>query len=418
VNYRKLKRTLERKFASRAVVGSPRVGNVLRRKRLEKNMTQEEAADGLFSVSYLSKVENDKLTPNERFVEEMSRKFGIDLKAYTGSFNPSTLLKRAIRHFYDQDSSALDAIIEEAENQNSQVCADLFTAMRLHVLAEYEDCSRTLESLHAYYASMDLQCASTLIVVHAANEFARRHYRRALKLLNVLADCEGLMDPVLKTLEHFYAFLIQQSLGYRTSSMRHYDLAIKGFAERPNASREFRLRLGRLYFTAFEKPSEASRELDALPFFSIPSEHVNLYHTVCILSDPSKYMNEEMLCDAYLNVQHRDEWYYRFLTHLYALNRTDENLRARLVERFKDSPPLALQEAAYFHSMVLADTPEYKRHLQDVCLPLAERSQERFYLEHCTDRLSELAIRDARYKEAVLMLRRKHRIQETLDAPI
>jgi HTH-type transcriptional regulator, quorum sensing regulator NprR len=53
-------------------------GSALRFSRIEKNMTLQEAAEGICSVSYLSKAENNLIAVSEQFVEPLSERLGIE----------------------------------------------------------------------------------------------------------------------------------------------------------------------------------------------------------------------------------------------------------------------------------------------------------------------------------------------------
>ena len=63
-------------------------GSAIRFKRLEMKMTLEEAAEGICSVSYLSKLENNLIAPGERFLKllidrfALHESFDIDLDQY------------------------------------------------------------------------------------------------------------------------------------------------------------------------------------------------------------------------------------------------------------------------------------------------------------------------------------------------
>jgi transcriptional regulator with XRE-family HTH domain len=53
------------------------VGSALRLKRKELKMTLEESAEGICSVSYLSKLENNQIQPNLNFLDKLYQKFGM-----------------------------------------------------------------------------------------------------------------------------------------------------------------------------------------------------------------------------------------------------------------------------------------------------------------------------------------------------
>lgn len=54
-----------------------KLGNHVKLARLMKGLTQEEAADGIISVSYLSKIENNQATPSKDVLDLLFRRLGI-----------------------------------------------------------------------------------------------------------------------------------------------------------------------------------------------------------------------------------------------------------------------------------------------------------------------------------------------------
>jgi HTH-type transcriptional regulator, quorum sensing regulator NprR len=55
-----------------------KIGDRLKLTRLKKEMTQEEVAEGIISVSYLSKIENNQVTPSEEVLHLLYQRLEID----------------------------------------------------------------------------------------------------------------------------------------------------------------------------------------------------------------------------------------------------------------------------------------------------------------------------------------------------
>jgi transcriptional regulator with XRE-family HTH domain len=53
------------------------IGSAIRLKRKEMGMTLEEGAEGICSISYLSKLENNQIDPNLDFVDQLVERFGL-----------------------------------------------------------------------------------------------------------------------------------------------------------------------------------------------------------------------------------------------------------------------------------------------------------------------------------------------------
>ncbi len=55
------------------------LGSILKHKRMEMNLTLEEGAEGICSISYLSKIENNLIKPNQKYIDSLRERYLIDL---------------------------------------------------------------------------------------------------------------------------------------------------------------------------------------------------------------------------------------------------------------------------------------------------------------------------------------------------
>ncbi|HPX71812.1 MAG TPA: helix-turn-helix transcriptional regulator [Acholeplasmataceae bacterium] len=54
------------------------IGSIVRWQRKQKNMTLNEGADGICSISYLSKVENNLIEPSDQILEDLKKRFELE----------------------------------------------------------------------------------------------------------------------------------------------------------------------------------------------------------------------------------------------------------------------------------------------------------------------------------------------------
>lgn len=89
MNIHFLKRQLTKRRESRHYDFQP-IGSMLKIRRKELKLTLEEGAEGICSVSYLSKLENNLIEPNILFVDQIMKRLGI---VQTIDFNQDKYLK-------------------------------------------------------------------------------------------------------------------------------------------------------------------------------------------------------------------------------------------------------------------------------------------------------------------------------------
>ncbi len=113
--YRQLKKRKELKHFEVRPIGS-----ALRIKRKEMKMTLEEGAEGICSVSYLSKLETNQIVPNLDFVDRLVERFGLkekiayDSEQFESDFND---LKHFMFQLEQPSFSYMENYIEREDHQ-------------------------------------------------------------------------------------------------------------------------------------------------------------------------------------------------------------------------------------------------------------------------------------------------------------
>lgn len=74
INMTELKNLVHKRQSGKKYIGLP-FGSAVKFKRKEKNLTLEEACEGICSLSYLSKVENNNISASDEFIEKFKQRF-------------------------------------------------------------------------------------------------------------------------------------------------------------------------------------------------------------------------------------------------------------------------------------------------------------------------------------------------------
>lgn len=96
------------------------IGRKIRQCRLARNLTQAELADGLFSKSYISQLENGTVNPSLRALRLLAKRLGVShLWLLEMSSSPAAqLLKRATAHFFLGEALDAKRLLEQAAAYN------------------------------------------------------------------------------------------------------------------------------------------------------------------------------------------------------------------------------------------------------------------------------------------------------------
>ncbi|MDY0395643.1 helix-turn-helix domain-containing protein [Virgibacillus halophilus] len=143
------------------------IGAFIKLQRIKHEMTQEELARGIVSMSYLSKIENEKTVASPEVISLLCTRLGIEVDS-----DKDITIKEKCQNWYDSlfevnDKQEIIAAYEELEELISLVRSDSLAMFEIHkvryylVLGEYDkaleqinklnDMSALFDNLHQFY---------------------------------------------------------------------------------------------------------------------------------------------------------------------------------------------------------------------------------------------------------------------------
>lgn len=95
------------------------IGAELKSKRISQSNTLKAISDEICSVSYLSKIENNKIIPNKYYVKEMFSRLDLSDSYVEGLFELKTLILKCINAFIKDDNNRISAYYNGCEKFNN-----------------------------------------------------------------------------------------------------------------------------------------------------------------------------------------------------------------------------------------------------------------------------------------------------------
>jgi len=111
-------KTIKREFNDRSVQLEGRfnlLGSELKERRLKLSQTLSSISENLCSVSYLSKIENNKIIPNRMYLREICNKLDFPEEKIDTLFGLKDSLSNSVKAFINNDKNTLKAFIEKGE---------------------------------------------------------------------------------------------------------------------------------------------------------------------------------------------------------------------------------------------------------------------------------------------------------------
>ena len=101
------------------------IGALARKRRLEKNLTLSEVSKNICSISYLSKIESNKIIPNQRCLELLMERIDVSKWEIYALENCDSIMKDLINAFLYGNTQKLNEMYEDAKNTDNNQCTDI-----------------------------------------------------------------------------------------------------------------------------------------------------------------------------------------------------------------------------------------------------------------------------------------------------
>lgn len=98
---------------------SDNIGSILKHHRLRLNLTLEDSAEGICSISYLSKIENSLIRPSQKYIVQFEEKYNANFQ-----FQPTTyqeVLDRLVENIFFEQNELMDECLFEEENYQTKL---------------------------------------------------------------------------------------------------------------------------------------------------------------------------------------------------------------------------------------------------------------------------------------------------------
>lgn len=135
------------------------IGERIKKIRLFRKMTQEELVEGISSIAYLSRIENEQINPSGQFLHKVAETLDIQIELLTNQLSAEMIEERVKQVFHDfwlkdemDEESILFLHLYSTEMQSNKVMLMIFSMLIFY----YNANSRLKEAKEVYHYSLDL----------------------------------------------------------------------------------------------------------------------------------------------------------------------------------------------------------------------------------------------------------------------
>lgn len=101
------------------------IGALARKRRLEKKLTLSEVSKDICSISYLSKIESNKIIPNKRCLELLMERIDVSKWEIYALENCDSIMKELVNAFLYGNTQKLKEMYDDAMTTDNNQCTDI-----------------------------------------------------------------------------------------------------------------------------------------------------------------------------------------------------------------------------------------------------------------------------------------------------
>ncbi len=392
------------------------IGSVIKKKRKELRKTQDEIAKGICSISYLSKIENNQIVPNEWSVKEIMSRLDINPDIFVESLAEAKHLNDIIRAIYHLDDEGVRSVYKKIShielNATINLCKLAYT-----IYFELEDKNQYVMMLEHLVNNMNDLEISLYLYLAALYFVSNQKYKIAFELINLynnIPKTDFYLEAMIKDL----SYQIKIRLFKKSCAALDYRDARELYTRSHNMKRLLRLSLNRINEISEEHPKRALKMISNLQCELLSKDEVDYvsFLKAKIHMDLSQYQEASLILK---DINEQSPYYFRKMTLLYeiCLIEGDENTASDIENKLITLIPHKKEiEYKIKYHYLTQKTPERKKeYLRDIAIPVSIRTEDYKMLRNYTMEIMQICMENSRYKEATSFFQKYQREVEKVN---
>jgi hypothetical protein len=345
--------------------------------------------------------------PSEFYVKEITEKLDIDESIVQMTLSDKRYVQEVLQAFYllnDDDIKRLRVVLSPVEHN---VAINLCKLAILVYLDEPDENQYVMMLEHVVTTMTDLEVE--LYLFAAATYFTHRQkYKTALELIT-LYDTMTPMDESLDAMMHELAYQVRMRLGFPVLASLNYHQAMMHFQRHHNTYRMTRLALMRLSHLAKEDPDGTVQRMRSMAVNRMRPLDRDHYHYIMAQALHAAGRDSDATLEL-KRIAAESRFAYRKTLLLYeiCIEQGDHEMREKLEELLDETNPHPSEMAAKieYHLWKQPNDEDQKQYLREIAIPFSIRTENPQLTWTYVQKIMDLCIAHARYKEATQYLQK------------
>lgn len=378
------------------------IGSFIKRKRKELNVTQDEISNGICSISYLSKIENNQIVPKDFYVKEIMDRLDVEDDVYTKSIKDKEYVDATLKAFFYLDDEAMINIYEEVKDIEHNVIINL-CKLGYTVYFNLEDDNQYVMMLEHLANNMTNIELKTYLYFSTLFFIQHEKYKVALELILLNNKVSG-DNSMLEGMFYELSYYVKQRLLIKNCASEDYQHAMNIYNRNHNVKRIMSLAIYKAYYLTKENPRKAMRILNTIKVNQLNKELKDLFYIIKseVLFNLENYKDSSFYLK---NISDTSDYYLKKMTLLIRICQkendfeTIENIK-EIVKSYKPKKT-ELRNKIHYHFLVQEDKEDQKEYLRDVAIPFSIKIEDYDSLDNYTNEVMNICAESSRYKEAL-----------------
>lgn len=395
------------------------IGGYIKKKRKELNVTQDVVSNGICSVSYLSKIENNQIIPKEFYVKEIMEKLDVDKEFYEKDLNDSLYLNKLLQGVFYLDDDLIESVFKEVEDIKHNLTINICKLV-YYVYFNKSDENQYVMMLENLVNNMNNFELKIYLLLASLYYISLDKYKISLEIL-ILGDKIDITNDYLSALYSEYTYLVKQRLLKKNCASDDYETAQSIYNRFHNVKRSIILALWKAYYISIENPDKALALLEKIKISLLDDFSKDLYYIIKARALFKIECNNESIVSLN-NIRETSPFYYQKTILLYeiCLIDKDEEMCGSIKDLLNNFKPdkFQLKYKVYYHYLLEQQKDSVKEYLRNIAIPYSIKIDDYYGLENYTNEIMNICIENSRYKEAVQYYKKwqkeKNRITQIL----
>lgn len=374
------------------------LGTLIKKKRTELKMTQEELSRGICSNTYLSKFENNAVPINSEYISLIMERINLDYHSMMEPEEMIEIFNKAMMYYIQDDVIKFESLLPSINQVEFSILTEISKLAYYLTIGYKKEALDISDNLYHFLSAMDTQTIDAFIVLSSAAKIMNHKFDEALKTLELHEEVNEHHASLFGVVSYL-KFVCYGNLGLINLSRTFADEARRYFINSGNYRRLALIELHQVEFSYYENeniiPNPNHSFLELLTqkekdryrlILALGGE--NSLDNIRKISKESDYYVEALFLNCWLNLENKNtEEFVKLKDELYQIclipQRTLVNYHHWIV----------LMELGAYHDL--------RNFLLQNILPLAYRYQSVFLMKKISKEIASFSFTNKRYKDAL-----------------